>query len=84
MLELIKAGVPITIVRPAIVYGPFSNNWSVRFAKMFIAGKGMTYEKIGEGKCNLIYVDDLARATMLMLDHENAVGQAFNINGSIK
>lgn len=78
----IYAGTPVTIVRPAIVYGPFSNSWSVRFAKMFIAGNGMTYEKIGDGKCNLIYVDDLARAIILMLDHENAVGQAYNINGS--
>jgi nucleoside-diphosphate-sugar epimerase/predicted dehydrogenase len=78
----INKGVPITIVRPAIVYGPFSNNWSVRFAKMFIDRKGMTYEKIGDGKCNLIYVDDLVSAIILMLDHENAVGQAFNINGS--
>ena len=78
----IQAGVPVTIVRPAIVYGPFSNNWSVRFAKMFIAGSGRTYEKIGDGKCNLIYVDDLVGAILLMLDHENAVGQAFNINGS--
>ncbi|MGZ8887721.1 MAG: NAD-dependent epimerase/dehydratase family protein, partial [Nitrososphaeraceae archaeon] len=79
--KYIKEGVPITIVRPAIVYGPFSNNWSIRFAKMFIAGKGMTYEKIGDGKPNLIYVDDLVRAIILMLDQVNAVGQAFNING---
>jgi len=49
---------------------------------MFIAGKGMTYEKIGDGKCNLIYIDDLVGAIILMLDHEKAVGEAFNINGS--
>ena len=42
----------------------------------------MTYEKFGDGKCNLIYVDDLVRAILLMLDHENAVGHAYNINGS--
>jgi nucleoside-diphosphate-sugar epimerase len=49
---------------------------------MFISGKGMVYEKIGDGKCNLIYIDDLVNAILLMLENENAVGQAFNINGS--
>jgi nucleoside-diphosphate-sugar epimerase len=80
--DYIEKGFPLTIARPSIVYGPFSNNWSVRFAKMFISGKGMVYEKIGDGKCNLIYIDDLVNAILLMLENENAVGQAFNINGS--
>jgi nucleoside-diphosphate-sugar epimerase/predicted dehydrogenase len=79
--DYVKKGFPLTIVRPSIVYGPFSNNWTVRFAKLFISGKGMVYEKIGDGKCNLIYIDDLVKAIILMLGNENAVGQAFNING---
>ena len=79
--EYYKKGLPITVIRPSIVYGPFSNNWSVHFAKMFIAGKWGIYEKYGAGKCNLVYIDDLVRAILLALDCENAVGHAFNIGG---
>ena len=74
-------GLSITVLRPSIVYGPFSNNWSIRFAQMFLKGEWGIYEKHGEGKCNLVFIDDLVRAAILCLEDENAVGQAFNING---
>jgi predicted dehydrogenase/nucleoside-diphosphate-sugar epimerase len=80
--EFVKKGLPVTILRPSIVYGPFSTNWSVRFAGMLLAGKMGIMEKFGEGKCNLIYVDDLVSAVNLALQHENAVGNAFNICNS--
>jgi len=79
--EYSKKGLPITVLRPSIVYGPFSNNWSVRFAQMFLKGEWGIYEKHGEGKCNLVFIDDLVHAAVLCLDSENAVGQAFNVNG---
>lgn len=79
--EYIQKGVPITILRPSIVYGPFSNNWSVRFAQMFMRGEWGIYEKYGEGKCNLIFIDDLVRAIVLSLHKKEAIGQAFNVNG---
>ena len=79
--EYSKKGLPITVLRPSIVYGPFSNNWSVRFAQMFLKGEWGIYEKLGEGKCNLVFIDDLVHAAITCLDNESAVGQAFNING---
>lgn len=79
--EYYAKGLPVTIMRPSIVYGPFSKNWSVRYAAMFIEGKGGIYKGFGEGKCNLVYVDDLVRAILLSLENNNAVGNAFNICG---
>lgn len=74
-------GLPITVFRPSIVYGPYSSNWSLRFASMFLAGEWGLYEKYGEGKCNLVYVDDLVKTIMNALDNEEALGRAFNVNG---
>lgn len=74
-------GCPVTVVRPAIVYGPFSKNWTVKFAQMMIAGEWGIYENYGEGMCNLIYVDDLVGAILKLLNNEKAFGEAFNING---
>ena len=74
-------GLPITVFRPSIVYGPFSAGWSLRFAAMFLAGEGGVYEGIGEGTCNLVYVDDLVRTMLAALDDEGAKGRAFNVNG---
>lgn len=79
--EYSKKGLPVTVIRPSIVYGPFSKNWSIHFARMLIGRKWGIYEKYGDGKCNLVYIDDLVRAILLALDNEKAVGQAFNISG---
>ena len=79
--EFYEKGLPVTVLRPSIVYGPFSKNWTVHFAKMLIAGEWGIYEKIGEGSCNLVYIDDLTRAILISLEDEKAVGKAFNIVG---
>jgi nucleoside-diphosphate-sugar epimerase len=39
------------------------------------------YDTIGNGKCNLVYIDDLISALLLALTHEKAAGEAFNIIG---
>jgi len=80
--EFIKKGFPVTILRPSIVYGPFSKNWSIKFAGMFLKGEGRIYKEYGEGKCNLVYVDDLVNAIIAVLDNKDAAaGQAFNVCG---
>jgi predicted dehydrogenase/nucleoside-diphosphate-sugar epimerase len=79
--EYHEKGLPLTIVRPSIVYGPFCKNWSIHFAEMFLRGEWGISESYGEGKCNLVYVDDLVGAILTILNNKKAVGHAFNING---
>ncbi|MBI5356104.1 NAD(P)-dependent oxidoreductase [Candidatus Collierbacteria bacterium] len=72
--------VPIVILRPSIVYGPFSQKWTIGI------GRQILRKKIGlssgfEGKCNLLYVDDLIDAIFLSLHKEEAVSETFNVNG---
>lgn len=74
-------GLAVSIVRPSIVYGPFSSTWIMRYAERLASGKWRTFEGYGDGFSNLIYVDDLVRGIWLAAHREQAVGEAFNLNG---
>lgn len=82
--EYSAKGLPITILRPAIVYGPFSNTWIVRTAARLQSGNWGVFDEYGNGNCNLIYVDDLVMAIFQALSTPKAVGEAFNIVGPDK
>ena len=77
-----KKGVPVSIIRPAIVYGPFSKLWTIRFAERLRSGNWGIYKEYGDGICNLIYIDDLVSGIFLAASNERAIGEAFNIIGS--
>src|SRR5690606_24643675 len=79
--EYMDKGLPITVFRPSIVYGPYSNNWCLRFASLMLAREWGIYETYGEGKCNLVYIDDLVKTLLGALDNEETFGKAFNVNG---
>jgi len=79
--ESIARRVPITILRPSIVYGPFCEWWTVRFAERLQSGNWGIFKGLGEGFCNLVYVSDLVSAVLIAMGDEGAIGEAFNING---
>ena len=76
------AGLNISIIRPTIVYGPFSNLWTVEFAERLQRRPWTLPRERASGVCNAVYVDDVVQGILLGLDHPAAVGQAFNINGA--
>ena len=76
-----KNGLPVTIVRPSIVYGPFSRDWTVGIAQRMQSGNWGIFKDYGEGICNLVYVVDLVSGILLAANHERAVGEAFNLVG---
>jgi nucleoside-diphosphate-sugar epimerase len=80
--EFVTAGLDVVILRPTIVYGPFSDLWTVQFAERFRDGNWLLPREMCQGRCNLVYVDDLVRAIMLALDAENVAGEAFNVSGA--
>jgi nucleoside-diphosphate-sugar epimerase len=79
--EYMQAGVPLTILRPTIVYGPFSESWTVEFVQRLRSGRWLIPREQSNGICNLLYVDDLVAATLRALERPEAVGEAFNVNG---
>jgi nucleoside-diphosphate-sugar epimerase len=74
-----QRGLKVSILRPSIVYGPFSRDWNVGLAARLQSGSWGKLGEYGEGRCNLIYVTDLVRAIVLAARHPSAVDQAFNI-----
>jgi nucleoside-diphosphate-sugar epimerase len=82
--EYNSKGLPVVILRPSIIYGPFSDQYTVRIAERLFAG-GIGYMKdSADGLCNLVYVDDLVRSIFLSIRRPDAIGEAFNINGPEK
>jgi nucleoside-diphosphate-sugar epimerase len=80
--EYIAKGLPISIVRPPIVYGPFSKTFTVNIAYKLLSGNWGIYKGLADGMCNLIYVTDLADGILLAAESEAAIGQVFILNGS--
>jgi nucleoside-diphosphate-sugar epimerase len=80
--EYIARGLPLVILRPTLVYGPFSEVWTVRVVERLLSGRWSLPEESCRGTCNLLYVDDLVAAIILALRTDQAVGETFNVNGS--
>jgi len=76
-----RRGLAITILRPTIVYGPYSDLWTVEFAQRLSAGKWFLPDRYTQGICNLVYVDDMVKAVLLALENERAIGETFIVNG---
>ncbi len=79
--EYVARGLPIVILRPTIVYGPFSEVWTVKVVQRLLSGRWSLPEESCRGTCNLLYVDDLVAAIVLALRTDQAVGETFNVNG---
>jgi nucleoside-diphosphate-sugar epimerase len=79
--EYAQDGLACIVLRPSIVYGPFSELWTVEFAERMISGRWMLPRQYCEGTCNLVYVDDLVRAVLCALRSESGLNEAYNING---
>ena len=74
-------GLEVVVLRPSLVYGPFGNTWTIRYARLLSQGRWRLPRGFGEGTCNLLYVDDLVRAILLALDTPGVAGEAFNVSG---
>ncbi len=80
--KFMAQGVSVAVLRPSIIYGPFSEAWTVSFAKRLMSGTWGTFGKRGEGTCNLVYVTDVVQAISRALTSTRAPGHFFNVSGS--
>jgi len=71
------------IFRPSIVYGPFSEAWTVRFVERVVKGRWRSLGRVGDGTCNLVHAHDVAKAVSAAATADIAPGlHILNINGS--
>ena len=77
VLNYARRGVPAVILRPSIVYGPYSA-WNLRPLPELREGRAVLIDG-GSGICNTTYVDNLVDAMFLALENDRANGEAFFI-----
>ncbi|MDR3538261.1 MAG: NAD(P)-dependent oxidoreductase [Acetobacteraceae bacterium] len=77
--DYIADGGTAVILRPGCIYGPGSEQWTGRIARLLRAGRLGDLGADGDGVCNLTYIDDLVAAIVLSLIRDEAADETFNI-----
>jgi nucleoside-diphosphate-sugar epimerase len=70
---------PVIVIRPANVYGPYSNPWTIRPIRLINSGQ-MVLINGGTGFCNYVYIDNLLDATLATTKRDQSVGQAYVVS----
>lgn len=71
---------PLVIVQPTIIYGPFSRPWTLSVVER-LKNRQVVLIDGGEGICNAVYIDDVVDALILAGTEPRALGEAFLISG---
>jgi 2-alkyl-3-oxoalkanoate reductase len=67
-IEELCSGQPNVLrLRPGIVYGPRSTQWSERIARWLLSRRIGDLGAAGDGYCNLVYIDDVVAAVLRAL-----------------
>lgn len=69
---------PAVIIRPDQIFGPGDHLHFGKMADRLRSGRGIVVGS-GGNAMPFVYVTDIVRGLLLALDHEQAVGQAYNI-----
>jgi nucleoside-diphosphate-sugar epimerase len=78
----IKSDLHLFILRPSIIYGPFSDAWTVRYVERIVKGRWRGLGRVGDGTCNLVHAHDVARAAIAAATADIPPGvHVLNING---
>jgi nucleoside-diphosphate-sugar epimerase len=66
--------------RPGCVFGPRSEQWSIRFARLLLAHRLGDLGAAGDGYCNLVHVSDVVLAILRALENPAIDGKVFNLS----
>lgn len=75
-----SGGVPVTVLQPTAVYGPWGGVWTEAVLAALKSGRQILVNG-GDGLANAVYVDDLVSAMLLAAVVDGAVGEAFLVSG---
>ena len=73
-------GLPVAILQPTIVYGPYGAYWTV-YTLRRLKTERVILVNGGDGFCNPVYIDDVINAMLLAAVRDEAIGEAFLISG---
>jgi nucleoside-diphosphate-sugar epimerase len=78
--EVTLSAYPKTVMfRPGCVFGPGSEQWTIRIARLLLARRLGDLGAAGDGYCNLVHVGDVVQAILRALTEPRVDGQAFNL-----
>jgi nucleoside-diphosphate-sugar epimerase len=72
----------IAVVRPALVYGPYGEEWSARFIREIASGRLQQLGAAGQGDANLIFAGDLGRFAAQLAIKSLPPFSVYNANGA--
>lgn len=75
-----EEGLPVVILQPTIVYGPFGGMWTTGMVER-LRSRVVVLPRSGEGLCNAVYVDDVVDALILAAGAESVVGERILVSG---
>jgi predicted dehydrogenase/nucleoside-diphosphate-sugar epimerase len=75
-----RRGLPVTIVRPTCVYGPYGLAFTIDPLRE-LRTRQVVLVNGGEGLCNAVYIDDLVDGMLLAAVEPAAVGEIFLLSG---
>jgi nucleoside-diphosphate-sugar epimerase len=77
-----KSHTQLVILRPSIIYGPFSQGWTIRYVERIVKARWRGLGSAGDGTCNLIHAQDVAKSVIAAATAQFAPGShILNING---
>ena len=71
----------VVALRPTLIYGPFSEQWSMPYIRRLVSGRWKSLDQRGLGRCNLVYVGDLVHFARHLLSRDTGPYAVFNANG---
>jgi nucleoside-diphosphate-sugar epimerase len=77
-----ERGLRAVILRPGIIHGPNSAQWTARLTRLLRAHRLGDLGAAGDGFCNLIHERDLAAACLAACQRDAAIGQTFNLGAA--
>lgn len=72
-------GLPVVVLQPTLVYGPFANQWTIGPSLQLKTGLVPLVDG-GRGLCNAVYVDDVVDALLLAGTQPQILGETFLIS----
>jgi nucleoside-diphosphate-sugar epimerase len=79
--EATATAYPRTVIfRPGCVFGPGSEPWTIRIARLLLAHRLGDLGAAGDGFCNLVHVRDVVLAVLRALENPRVDGRAFNLS----
>jgi nucleoside-diphosphate-sugar epimerase len=75
-----EAGLPVVVLQPTAVYGPYCRPWTLQPVEDLKTGLVPLVDG-GQGYCNAVYIDDAVEAMLLAATNPAVRGETFLISG---